>query len=89
MPNLNDTLFTLSKNVLLCYQLIYESNSNIIVPIRFFICSKLIVLMSSLSSAGSRNIEEETLLVKHRVTLRLLLFSGFPARRLPICKKNY
>ena len=54
----------------------------------FFKGNKLIMLISSLSSTGSRNIEEETQLVKYRVTLWLLLFSIFSTRRLPMVQKN-
>ena len=58
-------------------------------PTDFFIGNKLTVPNSSRLSIGWRNIEKETLSIKYRVTLWLLLFSIFPASGLAIVQKKF
>ena len=84
MPNSNDAIITLIKKgaIILTTSLIKVTRI-LSCPTDFFIGNELVVLIISLSSTGSRNIEEEYLAVKYLITLWLLLLSIFPA------KKNY
>ena len=89
MPNSNEALIILiKKGAIILTTSLMKVTGILSCPTDFFIANKLIVLIISLPPTGSRNIEEETLSVKYLCTLRLMLLSIFPARRLPIVQKK-
>ena len=87
MPNSNDALISwIIKSVIVLLTNSINVMGGLSCPTDFFIANKLIVLGSSLSSTGSRNMK--TLSIRYRVEVSILLFSIFPVKHLPIVPKK-